>query len=758
MKTYSSRRLLMRLALCSLSLVLVAGGPLAAGAKTSIAPGEPASIEANSALLSAPFQTSGFADVPVTNPFYTEITNIAFRGITVGCGGGNYCPVASVTREQMAAFIMRSLGEFNPPTPPSQRFLDVPPSNPFYAFIDRLAALGITVGCGGGNYCPSAFVTREQMAAFIIRAIGMPNPPAPTSQRFTDVPPTNVFYAFIEQMGLRGITAGCGPGIYCPSSFVTREQMAAFLVRGFGLTDPGTAGATWANASRFLEQASFGPTPSEIARVQSIGIRAYLDEQFALPISGYPSMPLQPTTITPDCENNIPPNCVRDNYSHYLLQRRLFERAMYEPDQLRQRVAWALHKIIVVSGRDLMQPSWMVPYLQILDSNAFGNYRQLLYQITLNPAMGRYLDMMTSTRVNPNENYPREVLQLFSVGTEKLNLDGTPIPDANGVPLPTYDQSVVDGFTKVFTGWRLAPQPQPGVADYINPMLLNGVIPETSSNHDFTSKTLLDGYTIPVRTANVANAYLDLNDALDNIFNHPNVGPFIAKLLIHDLVTSNPSPAYVARAAAKFNNNGSGKRGDLKAVVEAILLDSEARSPALPFQGHLREPALYISNILRMFDAKSADRTQNSDGYLNPQSTNMDQDVLRPQTVFSYYPADYGLPGSTTLLGPEFGILSTSSSLRRANFINTIVFSTIGVSTNAPNGTSIDLSGLQALAGNPTALVDEVNRLMMRSSMSAEMRNSIITAVTAVSSSNPLKRARTAVYLVATSSQYQVQR
>jgi uncharacterized protein (DUF1800 family) len=762
MKPYSSRRLLKRLALCCLSLVLVAGGPLASGAGISITatPGEPASIEANSAVLSAPFQTTSFADVPTTHPFYTEITNIAVRQITLGCGGGNYCPDASVTREQMAAFIIRALGDFNPPTPPTQRFLDVPPSNPFYAFIDELAALGITLGCGGGNYCPGASVTREQMAAFIIRAIGMPNPPTPGAQRFTDVPPSNPFYAFIEQMALRGVTAGCGVGIYCPANLVTRAQMAAFLVRGFGLTDPGAAGASWANASRFLEQASFGPTTGEIARVQSMGIRAYLDEQFALPISGYASMPLQPTTITPDCQNNIPPNCVRDNYSHYLLQRRLFERAMYQPDQLRQRVAWALHKIIVVSGRDLMQPSWMVPYLQILDSNAFGNYRQLLYQITLNPAMGRYLDMMTSTKNSPNENYPREVLQLFSVGTEKLNPDGTPILDINGVPLPTYDQSIVDGFTRVFTGWRLAPQPQPGVANYIDPMLLNGVIPEASSNHDFTSKTLLDGYTIPARTANVANAYQDLNDALDNIFNHPNVGPSIAKGLIHDLVTSNPSPAYVARVATKFQDNGSGTRGDLKSVVEAILLDPEARGDVKGDvnYGHLREPALYISNILRMFDAKSADRTQNSDGYLNPQSTNMDQDVLRPNTVFSYYPKDYGLPGMTNLVGPEFGILSTSSSLKRANFINTIVFSTIAVSGNAPNGTSIDLSGLQALAGNPSALVDEVNLLMMRSSMSTEMRTSIITAVTAVSSSNPLKRARTAVYLVATSSQYQVQR
>jgi uncharacterized protein (DUF1800 family) len=397
-----------------------------------------------------------------------------------------------------------------------------------------------------------------------------------------------------------------------------------------------------------------------------------------------------------------------------------------------------------------MQPSWLVPYLQILDRNAFGNYRQLLYEITLNPAMGRYLDMFTSTRTNPNENYAREVLQLFSIGTDKLNLDGTPQLDPDGNTIPTYDQSVVDGFTKVFTGWRLDAQPAPGVADYIDPMVL------VPNNHDMGEKHLLDGVVLPAGQTGVE----DLNDALDNIFNHPNVGPFISRRLITNLVTSNPSPAYVERVARVFNDNGQGVRGDLKAVVTAILLDPEARgdSKGDPRYGHLREPALLICNILRAFNARSADGTSTSDGYLNPQSVSMDQDIFRPPTVFNYYPADYTVPGSGGLLGPEFGILSTSSSLKRANFVNTIVFSTIPVSANAPRGTSIDLTALQALAANPAALVDEVNRILMYGKMSAGMRDSIIGAVSAVSSVNTLKRARTAVYLTATSSQYQVER
>jgi hypothetical protein len=178
-----------------------------------------------------------FDDTPETNPYFNDILKIATNGVTAGCGGNNYCPDGSVTREQMAAFIMRALGEFNPPQPPFQRFLDVPPSNPFYAFIDRMAVLGITLGCGGGNYCPTLPVTHEQMAAFIMRALGEFNPPQPPFQRFLDVPPTNPFYNFIDRMGALGVWPGptCPGGNYCPSSPVTRSEMAYILVRGFNL-------------------------------------------------------------------------------------------------------------------------------------------------------------------------------------------------------------------------------------------------------------------------------------------------------------------------------------------------------------------------------------------------------------------------------------------------------------------------------------------------------------------------------------------
>ena len=496
---------------------------------------------------------------------------------------------------------------------------------------------------------------------------------------------------------------------------------------------------------RFLEQATFGPSAPVIFHVQDIGVGAYLTEQFSLPSSGWPSIAPSPSQVPATC-NAV---CQRDNYSMYLLQNRFYQIAMYGNDQLRHRVIWTLHQLFVVSGRDINLSSWYLPYILTLDRNAFGNYRQLLYEITLNPAMGKYLDMATSTKTNPNENYAREVLQLFSIGTELLNPDGTPVLDINGDPLPSYDQTTVTNFAKVFTGWQLAPNIAPGTPDYTTPLVAN------ANNHDTTSKTLLNGL---VTTAG-QTALQDLNTALDNIFNHQNTAPFIARHFIHQLVTSNPSPAYVARVAAAFADNGSGVRGDLTAVVQAVLLDPEARGAVQydPNYGHLREPVLYMCNLLRAFNPRSADLSTGSDGVVNGQAVAMGEDAWRPPTVFSYYPADYLLPGSTTVLAPEFGVLQATTALKRANFVNTMVFANIPVGTNVPNGTAIDISVLVALAGNPVALVDYLNQNLMHGAMSTAMQNDVIAAVNAVAATNPTLRAQQALYLVATSSQYQVE-
>ena len=499
-----------------------------------------------------------------------------------------------------------------------------------------------------------------------------------------------------------------------------------------------------ADLVRFLEQATWGPTDADLAHLQAIGIVGWLNEQFQMPVSSYPLLPLQLESVPAACGTN----CFRDNYTMYPLQNRFFVNAMYGPDQLRQRVAFALHQLLVTSGNFVILPSWMAPYLQTLDRNAFGNYRQLLYEITLNPAMGYYLNMSTSTKVSPNENYAREIMQLFSIGVNLLNPDGTLQLDAGGNPIPTYNQAVVTELARVFTGWSIA-KAAPGTPDFVNPMLF------TPADHDTGSKTIVGGIVIPAGQTGDQ----DLNQAIDAIFSHPNVGPYLATHLIHNLVTSNPTPAYVQRVAAAFNDNGVGVRGDMKAVLTAVLLDPEARGDlkTSPEYGHLKQPVLYLNNVLRAFGAKSADLSTSSDGYLNPLTSSMDQVVFEPPNVFSYYPAGFPAP-RTPLLGPEYGILSATDSTKRENAVTNLVFGDIPVGANSPNGTALDFSPWLALASSPTKLVSQLNRLMMHGAMSASMRTSIVDAVSAVAGSNPLLRVQQAVYLVATSSQYQVAR
>jgi hypothetical protein len=251
---------------------------------------------------------------------------------------------------------------------------------------------------------------------------------------------------------------------------------------------------------------------------------------------------------------------------------------------------------------------------------------------------------------------------------------------------------------------------------------------------------------------------------LDNIFYHPNVGPFVSRSLIQQLVTSNPSPAYVARVAAAFNNNGAGTRGDMKAVIRAILLDPEARgsSKSDPNYGKMREPVQFVTNILRQFDARSANRADLSDGVINGVTSNLGQNVWFPPSVFSYYSPSYIVP-NTQITGPEFGLYNTGTSFARINFVNTIVFSRINVNTgsNIPLGTSISLAEMQQIAQSDTTgerLITAVNDKMLHGTMSDEMKNTLRGAIQVVPAANSLLRAQQAVYLVATSSQYQVQR
>ena len=526
-------------------------------------------------------------------------------------------------------------------------------------------------------------------------------------------------------------------------------------VSGYFEDPPATPIAT---LEAFANVATFGSSPQVIAHLREIGINGWLNEQFAMPPNPYPALALQPNTIPPTCTGG----CQRDNYTMYPLQKFFFSNALYAPDQLRQRVVWALHKFIVISGQQEIQPSHMVPYLNTLVTNAFGNYWDILYDLTLNPAMGDYLNMRTSTLQNPNENYAREILQLFSLGVVMLNNDGTEQTDISGNPIPTYSQYDINELSRVFTGWQLAGQPVPGTDNYTSAMVQLA----NDANHDKGKKSFLCDWTNPVAPVNCAtifpvnqSAVLDVAQAVNTIMAHQNVGPYVSTQLIHALVTSNPSPAYVGRVAAVFNNNGSGVKGDLKAVVTAIVTDTEALAgSANPNFGILRDPAMFTISFLRGLGALSANGASPSDGVLAPQVQGLGQNVFNPDTVFGYYPAQNPLPGNPSLIGPEFGIQTALTALQRANLINTLVYSNIPTGPNNPLGTDVDLSGIQTLASDPPSMVEVLNQRLCHGLLSAGAKSAIVTAVNTIPPTSPFQRAQQATYLVATASQFQVER
>ena len=478
-------------------------------------------------------------------------------------------------------------------------------------------------------------------------------------------------------------------------------------------------------AVRFLEQASYGADPAAIARLQATGRAAWLAEQFRLPAT-----PL-PDAVIPA------PEASQEGLSR--LQTTWILNALTAPDQLRHRVAFALHSILVVSGVDLREHRQYVPYLRILHEEAFGNYRRLLERITLNPAMGRYLNMMNNAKANParntvaNENYARELLQLFTVGLVQLNPDGTP---KTGSPA-TYTPANIPEMAKVFTGWTAAPQngaaPRFRAPDnWAAPMI------PIEAEHDTTAKAILPGVTLPAGQM----AQQDLSAALDAIFNHPNVGPFVSSRLIQRLVTSNPSPAYVERVARVFNSNSSGLRGDLKEVVTAILTDPEAGTGDGAYtelsanQGALREPLALTLNLIRALDMRS-------NGALAGTISGLGQNLFSPNSVFSYF-SPFSKPG------PEFQALNATSALNTVNLIYRMASNGMG------NAAVLDLTPWDQLATDPDALLTAAANALNRGTLSTSARAAILPAVNA-QTSNRMK-ALTALYLVGASPQVLVKR
>jgi uncharacterized protein (DUF1800 family) len=404
-------------------------------------------------------------------------------------------------------------------------------------------------------------------------------------------------------------------------------------------------------------------------------------------------------------------------------------------------------------------------YLNLLGNDAFGNYRTIMTDMTLAPNMGYYLNMVNSG-VAPagqiaNENYAREIMQLFTMGLSLLNPDGTTQTDSNGNPIPAYSEAQVEAFARVFTGWTYAnsdgsvPSAFNSARNFRHPMVA------VEWEHDETAKTLLNGTTLPAGQS----AEEDLQGALDNIFAHPNLGPFICRQLIQHLVSGDPSPAYVERVAEVFNNNGNGVRGDMKAVITAILMDEEARagdtqsgdemesSPANPSGGHLREPLLWTTNVIRGLNGVLVNPSDKYalGNYMGTQMTSMGETPYGQPDVFNFFHTEYVIP-QTTINSPEFELENTGTIAPRQTRADQLV-------ANQVPGLVIDLtptSQIGKLAVAPAALVDYLGMIFMHSQMPSDMRTVIINEVASIPDTQLVIRAQVAAYLVLSSSQYKV--
>ena len=501
-------------------------------------------------------------------------------------------------------------------------------------------------------------------------------------------------------------------------------------------------------------QASFGPTDAEIAKVQSIGYSAWLDEQFALPATPH---------LTYVQANFVPgPNTTNFNF----MQDSFWQQAIPAQDQLRQRVKFALSQIAVVSGADNTIAAYsdgLANYADLLGQHAFGNYRQVIEAVATNPMMGIYLSHLGNKKAQgtavPDENFARELMQLFTIGLVQLNADGTPVTPQ----VETYTNEDIGGLARVFTGWSWAAtgtteQEFRGTSitdpqQRIKPMK---VYPQ---HHETGAKTFL-GLTIAAGTSGEAS----LAQALDRLFNHQNLCPFIGRQLIQRMVVSNPSPAYVSRVSAACANNGQGVRGDMKAILRAVLLDADARDASKigdPTFGKVREPVLRLAHWGRCFGATSTSGNWTIRN-LQSASTSLGQQPWRSPSVFNFYRPGYVPPNtaiaSANLVSPEFQLIGETSVAGYTNFMQTTVQSGVGLGT--PRDVQPNYAPEIALAGNVDALLDRVNRCLLAGQMSSTLRNDIRTAVNAIGSTGngPNNRVYTAILLTMASPDYLVQK
>lgn len=517
------------------------------------------------------------------------------------------------------------------------------------------------------------------------------------------------------------------------------------------------------DASRLLTQATYGPTTAQIDRVASIGAAAWIEEQFNTPSSDSHWDYVMVRRGQPGCTS------CDAAYMNGVMES-FWWQAVRGQDQLRQRTVFALSELFVVSAVNSSiseTPPAHASYLDMLSRNAFGNFRTLLQEVATHPAMASYLSHLRNEKENaatgrlPDENFAREVMQLFSIGLWELNQDGTRRRDSNGANIPTYNNEDVMGLAKVFTGlsWNGPDRSVSrwngwGVSD-TNDLNWRQQLQFYPDFHSTSEKRFL-GVTIPAGTGGEAS----LQIAVDRLFNHANTPPFVSKQLIQRLVTSNPSPAYVSRVAGAFINNGSGVRGDMRAVLRAILMDPEAREASYSNQanwGKLREPMVRFATWMRAFNARSSHGAYKI-WNLEDNVSSLGQNPLRAPSVFNWFRPDYAPPGSilsSSLVAPEFQITHETTTTGYANFVIETVERGYGW-----NNTAIlaNYAPEIALAGNPAQLLDHLNVLLMAGRMTPATRQLISEAVTALPASNAAGRVHTAVTLTMLSPEFIVQK
>lgn len=540
------------------------------------------------------------------------------------------------------------------------------------------------------------------------------------------------------------------------------------------------------DASRFLEQATFGPTDADIHELSMIGYSAWLNEQFNTPQTAQePIVEQQLILNNPPCApGNVKCNAalfVQNNSDEIYVQNSFWQQSLTAKDQLRQRVKYALHEMFVISSNNSSaienMPRGEASYYDMLGDDAFGNFRTLLQDVTLHPMMGQFLSMLQNDKGNattdPDENYAREVMQLFTIGLYELNDDGTQKLDGNSQPIPTYSNTDVMGLAKVFTGFSWNIPGNYSDEAWSNCCIWEGkgygeeLLPMQSyPNHHSTAEKQFLGVTIPAGGPNPGG---DLKFALDTLFNHPNLPPFFSKQLIQHLVTSNPSPEYVGRVAAIFKNNGMGVRGDMKAVITAILTDSEARDSTAaygnPQYGKVREALLRYTEWARAFTAQSRTGSYWL-GTTEDPIWGLGQMWLRSPTVFNWFSPGY-VPPSTSiskagLVAPEMQMTNVSTVVGYINFLQDAIG---GDANNGPDVFSSYATEFR-MAQNPDLLLDRINLLLMAGEMSPSLREQILSAVNSIEIPSGgqaainvalQNRVRTAIYLTMASPQFSAQ-